>query len=88
MVVHTDLIEVYQDSLPWNEPNKFKRYRSILKYLNLYLKQNNKEINDTRNFHNFLIIYSSNNYKLPRKVLLKLKRTMKRCWKEHSYKFG
>lgn len=78
----------YQTSLSWNEPNKFKRYKSILKYLSLYLKQNEKYIQDTRNFHNFLIIYSSNNYKLPHKILLKLKRTMKRCWKRHPYILG
>lgn len=56
-----------------------------LKFLNLYLKQN---IKDTINFHMFLTIYSSNNYKLPNKILLKLKRTMKRCLEKHPYKFG
>lgn len=88
MVGHLDLTNYYQNSLPWNESNKFKRYKNILKYLNLYLKQNIKDIQDTRNFHNFLTIYSSNNYKLPNKILLKLKRTMKRCWNKHPYKFG
>lgn len=78
----------YKNSLSLNESDKFKRYRNILSYLNLYLKQDKNTKMDTRNFHNFLTIYFSNNYKLPNKILLKLKRVMKRCWKEHPYNFG
>lgn len=77
------IIKIYRGCFSWNEENKYHRYKNISIYLSLYLKQSEDDIKDTRNIHNFLTIYTKNNYKLPNKILLKLKRVIRRCWKKH-----
>lgn len=85
-IEYCELIKLYQGCLSWNESNKFKRYKNILNYLHFYLKQDEDTIKDSKNFHNFLTIVFSNNFKLPNKVYLKLKRIMKRCSRKHNYR--
>lgn len=73
----------YARCLPWNTECKYKRYKCVISFITLYLKQTEVLIKNTKNFNMFLNIFCCNRiYKntLPNKLFLKLKRVMKRCW--------